>query len=362
MIPQIQPWIDEEELSEITKVIESTQITEGPETKIFEELTKELTKSKYAIAYSNGTNALFAALVAIGVGPGDEVIVPNLTFIASANAVIMAGATPVFADVNRETFNMSLETFISCVTSKTKAVMPVHLYGQAVEMSPILDYCRGEGIYVVEDAAQGVGVKYRDHHVGTLGDIGILSYYGNKTITCAEGGIVLTNDPDLANKVYAFKNHGRMQKGIFTHDSIGFNFAFTEMQAAIGVAQMGKLTRILEKKNQILNYYRRSLADIAEITWPHISETTTTYVPWFSSIQVSDPAELASHLMKREIGSRRFFLPLHLQPCYKGMFDYRSDFSNSLHVYNTALSLPSSFGITEYELETVAEAVRDFYK
>lgn len=362
MIPQIQPWIDQEELSEITKVIKSTQVTEGSETRLFEELTKELTGSKYAIAYSNGTNALFAALVAIGVGPGDEVIVPNLTFIASANAVIMAGATPVFADVDRATFNISLETLIPCVTSKTKAVMPVHLYGQAVEMSPILDFCRKEDIHVIEDAAQGVGVRYRGNHVGTLGEIGILSYYGNKTITCAEGGIVLTNDLELANKVYAFKNHGRMQKGIFTHDSIGFNFAFTEMQAAIGVAQMGKLVRILEKKNRILNYYRSSLADVAEIEWPHISESTTNYVPWFSSIQVSDPASLASHLIKHEIGSRRFFLPLHLQPCYKGLFEYKSDFSNSLHVYNTALSLPSSYGITESELETVAKAVREFYK
>ncbi len=361
MIPQIQPWIDHEELDEITKVITSTQITEGLETKLFEDLTKELTSSQFAIAYSNGTNALFAALVAIDVGPGDEVIVPNLTFIASANAVIMTGATPVFADVDKDTFNLSLETLLPCITERTKAVMPVHLYGQAVDMDPILQFCSNRGISIVEDAAQGVGVKYKNRHVGTFGDIGILSYYGNKTITCGEGGIVLTDQIELANKVYAFKNHGRMKKGVFTHDTIGFNFAFTEMQAAIGVAQMGKLTRILKKKNEILDYYRHALAGIAEIEWPVVAPETTTYVPWFSSIQVKDPVALASHLSERNIGSRRSFLPLHLQPCYQGKFEFRSEFENSMHAFDTLLALPSSYGLTTSELEIITNGVRGFF-
>ncbi len=361
MIPQIQPWIDHEELEAITKVINSTQITEGLETKLFEDLTKELTGSQFAIAYSNGTNALFAALVVVGVGPGDEVIVPNLTFIASANAVIMAGATPVFADVDIDTFNLSLATLLPCVTEKTRAVIPVHLYGQAADMDPIMQFCTERGILVVEDAAQGVGVQYKNNHVGSIGDMGILSYYGNKTITCGEGGIVLTNQIELANKVYAFKNHGRMKKGIFTHDTIGFNFAFTEMQAAIGIAQMGKLKRILNRKNQILDFYREALAGVSEIKWPTIAPETTTYVPWFSSIQVEDPAALASHLSNHEIGSRRFFLPLHLQPCYQGRFQFRSDFRNSMHAYDTSLSLPSSYEITAQELETVVAAVTDFF-
>jgi perosamine synthetase len=361
VIPQIQPWIDHEELDAITKVINSTQITEGPETKLFEDLTKELTGSQFAIAYSNGTNALFAALVAVGVGPGDEVIVPNLTFIASANAVIMCGATPVFSDVDKDTFNLSLETLLPCVTEKTRAVIPVHLYGQAVDMDPIMQFCANKGIFVVEDGAQGVGVRYKNRHVGSIGNIGILSYYGNKTITCGEGGMVLTNDIELANKVYAFKNHGRMKKGVFTHDTIGFNFAFTEMQAAIGVAQMGKLARILKKKKQILDYYRQALDGVSEITWPTIAPETTTYVPWFSSIQVEDPATLSHHLSRHEIGSRRFFLPLHLQPCYQGRFEFKNDFKNSMHGYNTSLSLPSSYGITIGELEAVAKGVKAFF-
>ena len=288
-------------------------------------------------------------------------IVPNLTFIASANAVIMAGAIPVFADVDRNTFNLTLETLLPCVSSKTKAVMPVHLYGQAVDMDPILEFCGNHGILVIEDAAQGVGVEYKNRHVGTIGNIGVLSYYGNKTITCGEGGIVLTDEIEIANRVYAFKNHGRMKKGIFTHDSIGFNFAFTEMQAAIGVAQMRKLSRILEKKNEILTFYREALGGIAEIEWPTILPETTTYVPWFSSIQVEDPSALATHLSQINVGSRRFFLPLHLQPCYQGRFEFNSDFENSMHAYNTSISLPSSYGLSIRELETVVEGVRGFF-
>ena len=198
-IPQIEPWIDDEELVQLKRVIQSTYVTEHELTQEFEDLIKELTGARYAVALTNGTAALYCCLVALGVGPGDEVIVPNLTFIATANAVLMAGATPIFCEVERDTMCMDPAAAEKLITSKTRALMPVHLYGQSADMHRLVKIAKDHGIKIIEDAAQGVGVKFDNKHVGTYGDLGILSFYGNKTITCGEGGIILTDDEELRN-------------------------------------------------------------------------------------------------------------------------------------------------------------------
>ena len=233
-------------------VIDSTFVTEHDLTIEFESLTKELTKSAHAISITNGTLALFACIKALEIGPGDEVIVPNITFAATANAVILAGATPVLAEVSDNTFCIDIDSILENITTKTKAIIPVHLYGQSPDMNRIIKLAKDRSIYVIEDAAQGVGVTFEGKHAGTYGELGILSYYGNKTITTGEGGMVLTDNDDLAKKIYQLKNHGRSEKGTFIHESIGYNFSFTEMQAAIGIAQMKKLKRIKEKSRSCI--------------------------------------------------------------------------------------------------------------
>src|SRR5215475_193044 len=231
MILQIEPWIDELELEELKRVISSTFVVEHDLTREFEGLTRELAGAKHAIAVMNGTVALYCCLRALGIGPGDEVIVPDLTFIASANAVILAGATPVLCEVREDTFCIDMSLAEKLVTTRTKAIMPVHLYGQSAEMRGVMAFAKRHGLQVLEDAAEGIGVRYEGKHVGTFGDMGIISYYGNKTITCGEGGIVLTNDDALAKAAYRVKNYGRDRKGTYIHDTIGFNFSFTDMQA-----------------------------------------------------------------------------------------------------------------------------------
>ena len=245
LITQIQPWIDETEKFQLDRVIKSTFLTEAALTMEFEELTKSLTKSKYSISITNGTLALYCCLKALNIGHGDEVIIPNLTFIASANAVIMAGAKPVFCEVKEDTYCIDVEWAERLINSKTKAIMPVHLYGNSADMLKVLAFAKCYKLKIIEDAAQGVGVTFNNQHVGTFGDCGVLSYYGNKTITCGEGGMVLTNNKELAKTIYRLKNHGRDEKGTFIHEHIGFNFSFTEMQAAIGIAQMQKLPKII---------------------------------------------------------------------------------------------------------------------
>jgi perosamine synthetase len=364
MITQIEPWIDDSELIELKRVIDSTFVVEHNLTKEFENMTKELTGAKHAIALTNGTMALFASLVALGVGPGDEVIVPNITFVATANAVILARATPVLCEVKSDTITIDVVKAKKLITTKTKVIIPVHLYGQSADMDQVMSLAREYDLKVLEDAAQGVGVKFNNKHTGTFGDIGILSYYGNKTITCGEGGVVLTNDDELAKKVYRLKNHGRDVKGTFIHEDIGFNFSFTEMQAAVGISQMKKLPAIIERKKEIHDLYERELGGIEKFQIAFLDKRTTP-VFWFTSFISEDVDELIEYLKKYEIQSRRFFYPLHLQPCYankKYIKNIDDDFSISEKMYNKGISLPSSYLMSESEQYIVINKIKDFYE
>jgi perosamine synthetase len=357
-IPQIEPWIDENELRHLTRLVENKYVVENQLTKEFEDLVKNHTGSKHAISVTNGTMALYCCLVALGIGQGDEVIVPNLTFIATANSVIMAGAKPVFCDVDFDTMCLDTTLIEKYINDKTKAIIPVHLYGESVNINKIKDICNKHNISLIEDAAQGVGVLYNGRHVGTFGDFGILSYYGNKTITCGEGGIILTNDDELAKKCYRLKNHGRDKKGIFIHEHIGFNFSFTEMQAAIGISQMEKLDRIIEKKKLIHDTYLNELSGIDDFIPQKFSDYTTP-VHWFTSFLTSKKRELSEFLLSKNIQTRDFFYPLSLQPCYNIRDD--NSYNNSIKLYNMGISLPSSYNLTIEQQSYIIDCIKKFY-
>ena len=365
MIRQIEPWIDIEELRQLKRVVDSTFVTEGVLTTEFELGIKELTGAKHAIAITNGTLATYVCLKALGIGVGDEVIVPNLTFIATSNAVIMAGAMPVFCDVLLDTYCMDYHRLEELVSDKTRAIMPVHLYGQSANLIEIMKIAKKHELYVVEDAAQGVGVTYMGRHVGTYGDCGMLSFYGNKTITCGEGGVILTNDDEIAKQCYKLKNHGRSQKGIFIHEDVGFNFAFTEMQAAIGISQLKKLGRIKDKKNKIYQKYIDELKGVGDLK-PCYLDPNCEPVFWFTSFETQHVVTLAEHLLDNNIQTRRFFYPLHLQPCYTKNKDIIGrndrDFSTSEEVYQRGISLPSSYLLSDGEQDKVIDCIRGFYE
>ncbi len=237
-IPQTEPWIDGTELKQLEEVIASTFITEYKKTEEFLESIRGLTGSEYAIAISNGTLSLVASLLCEGIGEGDEVIVPDLTFIATSNAVRLVGATPVFCDVMRTTGCLDIDACEALVNTNTKAVIPVHLYGQSVEMDELGAVTSRYNISIIEDAAESLGVFYKGRHTGTFDEYGIFSFFGTKLITCGEGGIVLTKSAENHKKLYRIKDHGRDRKGIFVHEQVGYNFCFTDLQAAIGVAQL----------------------------------------------------------------------------------------------------------------------------
>ena len=358
-IPQIEPWIDDRELFYLKQVIESTYVTEHDLTKNFENRIKELTGSKHAIAYTNGTAALYACLKALDIGPGDEVIVPNMTFIATSNAVLMTGANPVFCEISETTLCLDPENITDLITDKTKAIIPVHLYGQSADMHAITKIADDNGLFVIEDAAQGVGVKFDSKHTGTYGDLGILSFYGNKTITCGEGGIILTDDDNLKNICYRLKNHGRDKKGVFIHDHVGFNFCFTEMQAAIGLAQLDKLPAIIERKKEIYDTYHKELASLSDNFKPIMIDQRTTPVHWFTSFLTEQKLQLQQYLKSKNIQTRDFFYPLNMQPCYDNIT--KKEFPISKKAYYEGISLPSSYNLKKDQQEYIIDSIFEFY-
>ena len=346
-ITQIEPWIDNRELDELKRVIDSTYVVEHDLTKEFEEMICEMTGSKYAVAMTNGTAALFCCLKALGIGEGDEVIVPNITFIATANAVIMTGATPVLCEIDSKHFCIDMEEAEKCVTERTKAIMPVHLYGQSADMDAICKFAKKHNIKVIEDAAQGVGVLYKQQHVGTFGELGVLSFYGNKTITCGEGGIVLTDDEELRNACYRLKNHGRDGKGTFKHYHIGYNFCFTEMQAAIGISQLKKLPDIIARKKEIHDLYYDRLSLLSSSFIPLEDVKHCTPVHWFTSFLCDQKKEMIEFLRENKIQSREFFFPLNAQPCYNDEIIKCGNYELSMDIFNRGISLPSAYNLTE---------------
>jgi perosamine synthetase len=229
-------------------------------------------------------------------------------------------------------------------------------------MNDLVEYSKNKDIKIVEDAAQGIGVSVDSQHVGTFGDLGILSFYGNKTVTCGEGGIILTDDDGLAERCYQLKNHGRSKKGVFVHETIGFNFSFTEMQAAIGLSQLDKLQKIVDIKKKIYQKYCDAFKNIEQICIPENIENIDS-VMWMSYFFFENRQEIENHLKSKDIQSRKFFYPLHLQPCYKDFPSLRKDgsYQTSVSLYEHGLCLPSSVLMTEDEQDTVIEEIFAFY-
>ena len=304
-IIQIEPWIGLDESNYIKQVVNKTFLTEAAETKRFEDKIKKKFKSKYALAVSNWTNGLYMSLKAFNIGKGDEVIVPNVTFIATVNSVIMAGATPVICEIDEKNLSLDINHFKKIISKKTKAVIPVHLYGYCCNLDILNRICSKKKIKIIEDAAQAIGAKYKKKYLGTIGQIGGFSFYGNKIITTGEGGVILTNSAKLKKKLYELKNHGRSKKGIFKHDSIGYNFMFTEMQAAIGNIQLSKLNKILKKKETIFKLYKKELSKIKNINFMTPVKFNKP-VHWFSNIFTKKKMDL-KNILRIEIYKREIF-------------------------------------------------------
>ncbi len=356
-IPQIEPSFDEKEADAVREyVLSGGWGTEFKKTAEFESRLAEFTGAGHCIVTTSGTVALTLALLARGIGPGDEVIVPDLTMIATANAATLIGARPKFVDVEPETLNIDIAQVERAIGPKTKAVIHVSLNGRSNDLDALSRLCRSRGLYLVEDAAQSLGSYFGDRHLGTVGDVGCLSFSMPKVITTGQGGAVLTNDAEIAAKARKLKDFGRAGGGNDIHDSIGFNFKFTDFQAVIGIEQMAKLPNRLARKKDIWRRYREGLAGINEIAW--IETDTDKVAPWFVEIFVAGREALAAELKEKGIGTRPIYPPIHAQKAI-GLdslsFPVAEDYAAR------GLWLPSSVTITDQQIDYACSAIRAFF-
>ncbi len=363
MINQIQPWINSEEGNYIKKVLSKKYLTENKETEKFEKNIKKKFLSSNAICVSNWTNGIFLALKAMDIKKGDEVIVPNLTFIATVTPIIWAGATPVLCDVDEKNYNLDLEKITRLISKKTKCIIPVHLYGHCCDLDKLIKIAKSKKIIILEDAAQAIGAKFKKKYLGTLGDFGGFSFYGNKIITTGEGGVLLFKKKKFYKKLYSLKNHGRDKKGIFKHQNIGYNFMFTEMQAAVGNVQLKKINKIIKKKKKIFNFYKKNFENIKEISFIEKIPGNEP-VHWFTNITTKKKNSLKKYLKKNRVQTRDFFLPISNQPCFKKnkyIKNIKEKFPASEKLYKYGLSLPSSYTLTNKDLNYIANKIKNFF-
>lgn len=356
-IPYYESWLGEEELRQVTEVIRANWISEGAKTRAFEDRLAAHHQRKYALAVVNCTAALIMGLKALGIGEGDEVIAPTFTFIASVNAIRLAGATPVLVDVDPKTFTLDVAAAERALTPRTKALMPVHIYGHPADLEAVTALAKKHNLHVIEDSAQGLGVKYRGRPVGSFGEVACLSFFADKAITLGEGGLVMTDSDELFRELLMLKNDGRLERGIYLHDRVGYNFRLTDLQAAVGLAQLDKLPRILEGKRRNRELYRKHLGEVEGIEFTY--EAPDCYVvPHRVNVLVDDPEALAAHLGAQGIGCRRFYYPVHKQPCYR----LPGPFPVAEQLYARGLSFPSAPTLEEKQIALVCEKVKAYLR
>ena len=358
-IPWWLPQITGQEYALVKDVLDSNYLNDGDVTTRFEQEVAQLVGAKHAVAVTSGTIALFLALAGVGVGPGDEVIAPDVTFIATANAVMLTGARPVLVDIDPATLNMDPAAMAAAITSRTKAVMPVHVSGRSANLPAILEIARVHGLFVIEDAAEAFMSAVDGKYLGTFGHAGCLSFSPNKTITTGQGGMILTDDDALHLRLRELKDHGRPLRGTGgddIHHSVGFNFKLTNLQAAVGLGQLSALHHRLERQKQIYRLYAENLSGLQGISLPGF-RLEAGETPLWTDALVERRDELDRYLQARGAHCRRFWFPIHTQAPYRLPDD---KFPNSTRVIPHALWLPSAFTLSDDDVATVCEYIREF--
>jgi perosamine synthetase len=359
-IPVYTPSLDGREEKYVLDAVRSGWISSlGQYVTRFEEQFARFCGVQHAVSVANGTVALHLALHALGIGPGDEVIVPSLTFVASANAVRYTGATPVFADVDPYTWCIDVEDAARLVTSRTRAIMPVHLYGHPAAMPEIAALAAQHDLHVVEDAAEAHGAAIDGRTVGSWGRIASFSFYANKIVTTGEGGMLTTDDGELAARCRMLRDHAMPPQKRYWHEEVGFNYRMTNLQAAVGVAQMERVDSFLRRKRRIAEIYAGHLCDLPGVQLP-VEREGCTNVFWMYSILVQEPFgltrdELIVALRSRGIDSRPFFHPLDTLP------PYRNGHVRPVaqHLSRCGLNLPSAPSLSDEQVAYVAAAIRE---
>lgn len=366
MIPVNEPLLDGNEKLLLIECIETAWISsEGPFVKHFEDEFAARVGRKFGIAVCNGTAALEAAVIALDLGPGDEVILPTFTIISCAAAIVRAGATPVVVDCDPLTWNMTAELVAEKITSKTKAIMVVHIYGLPVAMDPILELADKHGLKIIEDAAEMHGQTCKGRPCGSFGDLSTFSFYPNKHITTGEGGMIVTDDEALAERCRSLRNLCFQAEKRFVHEELGFNFRMTNLQAALGVAQLERLDEFVLRKRAMGKMYTELLSDLDYLQLPVSRTDYAENIYWVYGVVLKDNAgcdaeDVMNRLRKKGIGTRPFFWPMHEQPVFKkiGLFkDERCPVAE--RIARRGFYVPSGMALTVNQIEEVVLSLKD---
>jgi len=363
IIPVSEPNIETKEIAYVNKAVKSGWVSSiGEFIEKFEANFAKFCNRKYGVSTGNGTHALHLALEALGIGKGDEVIVPDFSFIAPANAVHYVGAKPVFVDAEKDTWNMDPKEIKKRVNLKTKAIIVVHLYGNMCDMDEIMEIARKNKLFVIEDAAEAHGSKYKDNMAGSFGDISCFSFYGNKIITTGEGGMCLTNDPKINKKMRLLRDHGMTHNNKYWHEIVGFNYRMTNLQAALGCAQLERIGDFLKTKKRNAVLYEKFLKDVPWIEF----QTTKPWREnnyWMFTILIKENskysrAEIMNILKKKRVETRNVFYSASIMPVHSKYFNKKDKFQNSVYISKRGINLPSSTKLTEKEIKYICNIIK----
>jgi UDP-4-amino-4,6-dideoxy-N-acetyl-beta-L-altrosamine transaminase len=370
-LPFFVPWVTEEDKKAVLEVLDSRWLTGGPRAKEFEKLFTNYTRTKYSVSVNSCTAALHLAMRALDIGPGDEVIVPVLTFAATANAPLFVGAKPVFADVDEKTFNISPKEIEQKITKKTKAMVVVHYGGQPCDMKEIMEIAEDHNVKVVEDCAHALGALYQGKNVGTFGAVGCFSFYPTKIITTIEGGMATTQDKEIASKMQILREHGmtrtafaRENKASWYYDvvDLGYNYRMNEVQAALGISQLKRIDEINEKREEAAKYYTKRLSEIKGIITPYEAKDRT-HLYHLYAIRVlkekfgMDRNDLFKNLSASGIGTSVHYTPLHFLTFYKKLGYGNQSFPVAERVSKEILTLPLFPTISKLQINFVAKEI-----
>jgi len=367
VIPVCVPLLEGKELEYVADCIKTNWISsKGKYVEEFEKKFSEYCGTKYGITTTNGTASLHLALESIGLKKGDEVIVPAFTMISSVFSIVYCGAKPVLVDAEPETWNMNIDQINEKISDRTKAIMPVHIYGHPCDMDPIMKIAKKHGLFVVEDAAEAHGAEYKGKKTGGIGDVGCFSFYANKIITCGEGGMVVTNSEEIARHAKVLKNlsFDEGKKRSYLHSEVGYNYRMTNLQAAIGLAQFERIKELIEMRRRNAQLYNKFLEDTKGIRLP-IEKKWAKNAYWMYSILIEpefgiDRDKLMNKLERRGIETRSFFIPMNKQPVFRKMHLFEGDnYPIANELSKRGLYLPSSSGLKRDEIRHICQSIID---
>jgi len=369
--PAYEPWISDEDKKIVKKTLTQSMLTLGPQLEKFENDFCKYSKAKYAVAVSNCTAALHLSLMALGIKKDDEVIIPDLTFVADANAILACNAKPVIVDINKENFFLSISNIKKNITKKTKAIIPVHIYGQVCNIEEILDVAKDNNLKVIEDCAHAVGTFHKSKHVGTLGNTGCFSFYPTKNITTAEGGMVITNSEKIAEKVRHLRNHGMTKSlksrysseypWIFDIKQPGYNYRLDEIRAALGITQLKRIKKINELRKKASSYYNKNLQNIPGIILPDMVNDKThsyhLYTIRVTKLYKLSRNQLFKKLKDNGIRTTVYWMPIHKYTAYR-KFVKTSNILNTTKIYDEILALPLFPNISKKHQDAVIKVIK----